>query len=367
MEPGRPGPHRREFLRWAAATGLAAAPAAGLLVACGREPAREAEDPSTDLGPIGGALNLYIWSDYLAPDTVAGFERETGVRVTLDTYESNEEMLAKLASGAAGYDLVVPSGYVLAPMLQTGLLAPLHARHLPNLGNLEPDLFRPPADQRREYAVPYQWGMTGLAWRRDRLPAPPESWEAFFDPALAGRMTMMDDGREVLGAMLKYRGRSLNSSDPAELEQAKLDALRAKPNLKAYVSAPVKSQLIAGDVWVAQLWNGDTVQARAEQPALEFALPKEGSLLWADYLVVLADAPHKRAAHAFIDHVLRPDVGAAISRATGYGSPNAAAVELIPDPVPYPTREQLAGLEYQKDLGPATQLWDRVWTEVKAG
>ncbi len=216
------------------------------------------------------------------------------------------------------------------------------------------------------WGVPYQWGITGLAWRRD-LVEQPGSWGVFFDPALRGRMTMMDDGREVLGAMLKYRGRSLNAVDPALVRRAGADALRAKPNLKAYVSAPVKSQLIAGDVWIAQLWNGDAAQARVEQPELEFALPAEGSLIWTDYLVVPAGAPHPRAAHAFIDYVLRPAVGAAISNATGYGSPNDAARPLITRPVDYPDESELRRLEYQRDLGEATALWDRVWTEVKAG
>jgi spermidine/putrescine-binding protein len=362
---------RRAFLQRAALLGLGATALGPLLEACGGDAGGSrggpAEDPSADLGPIEDALNVYIWSDYLAPTTVPDFEREFGVQVTVDTYESNEELLAKLMSGASGYDLVVPSGYLLPALIRQGLLAPLHHRHLPNLGNLARGLFEPAADPGRRHAVPWLWGMTGLAWRTDKLPAPPESWSVFFDPRWRGKLTMMDDGREVLGAMLKYRGRSLNSTVAAELERAETDALAAKPNLKAYLSAPVKSQLIAGDVWVAQLWNGDTMQARTEQPALAFALPKEGSLLWADYVVVPASAPHKRAAHAFIDYVLRPPVGAALARATGYGTPNAAALALIPDPVPYPTAEQLARLEYQEDLGAAAALWDRIWTEVKSG
>jgi len=172
--------------------------------------------------------------------------------------------------------------------------------------------------------------------------------------------------REVIGAMLIWRGKSPNSVDPAELAQARDDALRAKPNLRAYKSAPVKADLIAGDVWVAQLWNGDAAQAATELPAIAFAFPREGSQIWADSMTILADAPHPRAAHAFLDYVLRPDVGAAIANATGYGTANRAAAALQPHPVPYPSPEDLRKLSYQADLGAHTADWDRIWTEIKS-
>jgi spermidine/putrescine-binding protein len=185
--------------------------------------------------------------------------------------------------------------------------------------------------------------------------------------AAEGRMTMLDDGREVLGAMLRMRGHSLNSTEPAALDTAKADALVAKPHLAAYVSAPVKGQLVAGDIWMAQLWNGDTRQAQLENPRIAFALPEEGSLIWTDYVVIPRTAPHPHSAYAFLEYILRPEVGAGISEATGYGSPNRAAISRMRDPIPYPSADQLERLEYQSDLGPAGALWDRVWTEVKAG
>lgn len=343
-----------------------AAGAAAALAACARR-AASVEDPAAPLGPIEPELRLYNWSDYIGPDTVAGFSREFGVRVTYDTYESNEEMLAKLLTGGAAYDLVVPSGYAIPVLRSAGALAPLHRRYLTNWDNLAPTFLGTPADPANAVSVPWAWGITGIAWRTDKLAAPPASWETFFDPRAAGRMTMMDDGREVLGAFLKYRGRSLNSTDQAELAAARTDALRAKPLLAAYLSAPVKAQLVAGDVWVAQLWNGDTAQAAAEGAPIAWALPKEGSLIWLDAMAIPADAPHKRAAHEFINYCLRPEVAAGIARATRYGSPNRAAQRLLSDPIPYPGPAELARLEYQRDLGPAAPLWDRTWTEVKAG
>jgi len=366
VRPG--GLTRREFLRRAAHAG-AAATAAGALAACAKREANEgaAAAVTRELGPIEGELSVYNWSDYIAPDTVANFEREFGVRVTYDTYESNEELLAKLQSGARGYDIVVPSSYVIPAMLASNLLMPLQRGLIPNFANVEPTFIDPPWDPGNGYAVPYHWGLTGIAYRRDRARGVEASNSVWFDARWRGKMTMMDDVREVLGAMLVYRGRSANSTDPQELAQARDDALRAKPNLRAFKSAPVKADLIAGDVWVAQLWNGDATQAAAEQPAIAFAFPREGSQMWADAMTVLASAPHPRAAHEFLNYVLRPEVGAAIANATGYGTANWAAAALQQSPVRYPSQEEMAHLEYQADLGAHTEEWDRIWTEIKSG
>jgi spermidine/putrescine-binding protein len=351
----RPGCSRREFL---AAT-------ASLLAACRRGPAAPPAG-SAELGPIEGKLNIYNWSDYIAPGVVPEFEREFGVSVSYDTYESSEEMVAKLEAGATGYDLVVPTTYAVTALLASGLLAPLSRRYLPNLANLSP-IFRGQAhDPTDAFTVPWLWGITGIAWRTDLIPGAPDSWGVFLDARNRSRMTMLDDERDVIGAFLRYRGRSLNSTDPGELEVAGRDAVAAKANLKAYLSAPVKGQLIAGDVWLAQLWNGDALQARKEQPALEWVLPREGSTLWIDSLVLPRRAPHPRAAHEFMNYILRPEVGAAISAATGYGTPNRAALPLLADPIPFPSRTELARLEIQKDLGRASALWDEVWTRIKS-
>lgn len=341
---------RRDFVRATAVAG-AAAGLAPAFAACDRGP----------------RLNLYIWSDYLAPDTISGFERDAGIRVTVDTYESNEEMAAKLLAGAQGYDVIVPSSYILPSLVRQELLLSIPEGSLGNLGNIAPIFRTAAANPVPAYAVPYEWGLTGIVWRQDKVPTLPATWGVFLDPAHPGPMTMMDDGREVLGSMLRYRGHSINSTDPAELEQAKADALTARPNLRAYVSAPVKGQLISGDVWIAQLWNGDAAQARREAPGLAFQVPAEGSNIWIDFMAIPANAPNVPEALKFIDYILRPPVGAAISAATGYGSANAAATALLKDPVAFPTAEEMTRLEFQHDLGETSALYDRLWTEVKAG
>ena len=362
-----PGPElsRRRFVERLLELGAALPVGAACLDACGRPRSAGPPAGSAELGPLEHELSIYNWSDYIAPEILTDFEREFGVRVVYDTFESNEEMVAKLQAGAQGYDLVMPSTYAATALMAQGLIAPLSLRYLTNLGNLAP-LFRGLAhDPRDRYTVPWQWGMTGIAWRNDLISRAPESWEVFLDPAWRGKLTMLDDLRDVIGAFLRLRGHSINTVDPALLAAAERDAIAAKQNLKAYLSAPVKAQLIAGDVWVAQLWNGDAAQAAREQPAIAWALPREGGTLWIDSLAVPASAPHPRAAHEFMNFILRPEVGAAISAATGYGTPNQAAMPRLARPVSYPTANELARLEIQLDLGRASARWDETWTRIK--
>jgi spermidine/putrescine transport system substrate-binding protein len=368
---------RRQFVRGALGLGLSVSTIAAVLQGCsGEEKASPAAPPNPDappapaaepeLGPIEGELHIYMWSDYIAEDTVPNFEKEFNCKVTLDTYESNEEMIAKLQAGAGGYDLVCPSGYAITVLNQLGLMEKLVKKHIPNLGNIAPIFTSTVFDPKNEFTVPWQWGVTGIAYRKDKLPAPPDSWGLFLDAAHKGKVTMMDDMRDNIGAWLRFRGNSLNSVDPAALATAKTDALAAKANLRAYISAPVKAQLIAGDVFAAQLWNGDTMQARAENENIAFALPKEGAAIWCDSLVIPKGAKNMRAAHEFLNYILRPEVGAKISDFTGYGSPNKEAVAKMATPVAYPTDAEMALLEYQQDLGEGTAAWDQLWTEIKS-
>ncbi len=361
--PSAPWP-RREVLRHTLAT--AAGVAALNLAGCGKTPPDRSGAPDGDLGPVEPELNLYLWSDYVADRTIPDFETEFRIKVTLDTFESNEEMIAKLLAGASGYDLILPTSNMFAALFANDLIAPLSRRYLTNWGNVSPLFVNPPWDRDNAHSVPWAWGTTGIAYRKDKVKEPPDSWTVFFDPAYRGKMTMLDDIRDVIGTFLKYRGKSLNSTVPADLAAAKADALAAKANLQAYVSAPVKAQLIAGDVWLAQLWSGDAAQAMAEQPEIGFVIPKEGSMIFTDGLAMPKTARHPRAAHEFMNYVLRPEVAAAIADKTGYGTPNQAAVPLTRAKVPYPTAEELARLEYQVDLGPAAEAWDRLWTEIKS-
>jgi spermidine/putrescine transport system substrate-binding protein len=358
---------RRQFVAWCAEAGLSAA-ATSLLAGCvtRRDTPPPNEQPLSAAGPLERELRVFNWSDYVAPETIPRFEREFGVRVTYDTYESNEEMIAKLVAGGDGYDVIGPSGYLVPVLAKGGLLRPLDHAVLGNWANLLP-LFVDAEQGGGRYSMPYQWGVTGLAYRRDLVAGPPQSWSVFSDTSLHGRMTMLDESAEVFGAMLKWRGNSWNAVDRVELERARDDALAVKPNLRAYVAGPVKTQLISGDIAVAQLWNGDALQAAADESRVEFTVPVDGSGLFVDHLAVPRRAPNPRAAHAFLNYILRPDVAAEIADQTGYGPANGAAVPRMTRPVSPPDAGMMRRLEFDSDPGAARDLKDRLWTEVKAG
>lgn len=331
--------------------------AGGASLACGRAKPR---------------LNVLNWSDYVAPDTVPNFEREFGVEVRYGVFESAEEMLAKVMSGNSGWDVVFPPNNFIGPMRALGLLAQLDHARLPHLAELEPVFQNPPWDPRLSVSVPYMHGVTGIVYQRSLHPAPAR-WEAFWENRFGGRVTLLDDPVEVIGATLKKIGRSLNSVDAGELEQAKREAIAQKKLLRAFVNAEVRDQLVTGDVLMAQAWAVTAAQAIAAAPdRLAFAFPEEGFALFADNMTILAESARTELAHQFLDYLLRPAVSAAIAVATKTATANAGARRVLPaevreSPVLYPAAEIRARGEWLEPL-PATgqRLRDRIWTEIKS-
>ncbi len=325
----------------------------------------------TDGCARGPRLNVYNWSDYVAPDTVSNFEHEFGIRVRYGTYESNQEMLAQVMSGNSGWDVVFPSADFVQPLRELGLLAPIQHELLTNLGALDQTFQRPPWDPGLQWSVPYMHGATGILYQKS-LRAAPVSWADLWKEDLRGKITMLDDETEVLGASLKKLGYSLNSGNPAELGAARDQAIRQKSLLRAYLNAEVRDQVVAGDVWAAQAWTVTAGQAIAAAPdRLAFAYPSEGFPRFADNIAILRESRRTEAAHQWIDYLLRPRVAAAIVIATRTATANAAAQELLPDsirrdPVLYPSPEILARAEWFEPQPPASQkLRDRIWTEIK--
>jgi spermidine/putrescine transport system substrate-binding protein len=317
-------------------------------------------------------LNVYNWSDYVAPDTIANFERETGIEVRYGTYESVPEMLAKVMSGNSGWDVVFPSAEYIQPMLDMDLLAPLRAEWLPNLNALEQSFRRPPWDPELRWSVPYMWGVTGIVYQ-SRLSPAPESWRDLWNGRLAGRITMLDDPPEVLGACLQMLGCSLNSSHPQELARAQAEAIAQKHLVRAYLNAEARDQLVAGDVAAAQAWGVTAAQAIAAAPGkLAFAFPREGFARFADTMAILRESPRREAAHRFIDYLLRPAVSASIVMTVQTATANGSGHALLPpelrdNPVLYPPQETLARGEWFEPQSAASQrLRDRLWTEIKS-
>jgi len=319
----------------------------------------------------GPRLNVYNWSDYIAPDTVPQFEREFGVRVHYGTYESNQEMLAQVMSGNSGWDVVFPSGDFIEPMSALKLLAPLDHALLPNLSALSPEFQRPPWDPELHWAIPYMHGVTGILYQSNLRPAP-VSWADLWNARLRGRLTMLDDEPEVLGVCLKKLRYSINSAKHAELLAARQEALAQKPLLRAYLNAEVRDQAAAGDVLAAQAWAVTAAQAIAAAPGrLAFAFPSEGFPRFADNIAILRESRRVEAAHHWINYLLRPQVAAGIVMATHTASANQDAMRYLPplireDPVLYPTLEVLArGEWFQAQPAASQKLRDRLWTEIK--
>jgi spermidine/putrescine-binding protein len=340
-----------------------AALAAVMALACGgaKEGAREAR-----------RLNVYIWTNYLPAEVVSGFERRTGIRVEVDTYSSNEALLEKLQSGVADYDLVVPSDYMVQVLAPQGVLLPLDRRRLPGFANLDPRLLDRKFDHGNRFSIPYLWGTTGIGYDRLKVSGPVDSWGVLFDPRHAGRILMLDDMREAFGAALLLEGRSINERDPAALRRAAARLQAQKRLVRTYNSADYANLLAAGDVDLAQGWNGELAKVVAQNPRrFAYVVPKEGGTLWIDSLAIPKTARHLDAAYGFLAYLLEPAVAARVVGSVRYASANRAARQLVDpairdDPAVYPPPAVLDRCELIEDLGATTPELDRLWTEVKA-
>lgn len=319
-------------------------------------------------------LNVFIWSEYIDPQVVAAFEKQYDCKVSLDLYEDNESMLAKLAGGGVSlYDVVVPSDYVVNALVQRGLLAPLRHENLPNLTNVQPRFANQPFDAGNRYTVPYQWGVDGLFLRKQPTRSLTDSWALIFDPAQQpGPFLLMDDMRACFGAALKFRGHSANSTNAQELTEARdllLDAKRRSLGFENGVGG--KNRVLARSAVMAMAYSGDAVRGMKEDPETVYVLPREGSTLWLDNLAIPAKAPHRDLAEKFLNFILDPKVGAQVSNFNQFATPNRAAMEFITpadlkNPGIYPPQELMDRLEPVRDLGQQTSLYDELWTQVKA-
>lgn len=319
-------------------------------------------------------LHFFNWSDYLPAVVLERFTRETGIQVHYSTYDSNEAMYAKVKLlGGGGYDMVVPSTYLVDKMHKEGLLYPLDRALLPHFGNLDPRQLDRSFDPGNRYSVPYLWGTTGIAVNATRIdPAALTSWADLWKPQFRRALLLPNDMREVFHMALLVLGLPVNSTAPAHIEAAYRKLRELMPNVRLFTSDAPQVLFITGEVDAGMIWNGVSYMAGREDPGIRFVYPVEGPLLWMDNLVILKNAAHPREAHALIDYLLRPDVAKLITETIGYTSPNTAAVRLLSpeirnDPAIYPPEQLIAHGEYQTDLGPAVSLYNAYWEKLKAG
>ena len=361
---------RRDFIKRSTALGLSLTGALAIVESLFNN-TREAYAAQVDRSKLSKELNVYNWSDYIDEATIPNFQKEFGVKVNYDTFEDNESMLAKVQSGATGYDVLYPTGYMVEIMMKEGLLAPLNHDNIPNISGVNKALRNPPYDSEMKYSIPYQWGTTGFGYNSKKVTGNVDSWSVLFDPKYKGKITVLDDVRGAISVALKYLGYSLNTTSKKELMEAKKLLMEQKPLLKAYMSAPVKSLLISNEVWISELWSGDVYMAMEDNDAIVYCIPKEGCEVWTDNMCILKSAPHKYTAEVWINYNMRPEVSAAVSNYVWYATPLDTAKPLInkealSDPGIYPPQDILDRCEFLVDIGEATRIYDQIWTELKA-
>ncbi|MEQ8659286.1 MAG: polyamine ABC transporter substrate-binding protein, partial [Gammaproteobacteria bacterium] len=336
-------------------------------------------------------LNIYNWSDYIGPDTIAAFERETGIKVNYDVFDTNEVLEAKLLAGNTGYDIVVPSANFVARQIAAGLLQKLDRHKLDNYDNLDPDILRAlhNHDPDNAYVVPYMWGTTGIGYNvamvRARLgDRTPDSWQALFDPAVTARLAdcgiaLVDAPSEVFPAVLAYLGVPPGRHAAGDVEAAAGVLAAVRPHVRYFHSSQYINDLASGEICVAFGWNGDVLIARdrareaGNGEVIGYVVPRERPIMWVDVLAIPNDAPHPVNAHRFIDYLLRPAVIAAVTNAVNYANANTRATPLVApdvsaDPAVYPDAAVRARLFPATPTTPEyDRLVTRAWTRVKSG
>lgn len=304
----------------------------------GTEPASTASTCAE--GETDGDIVLYNWTEYMDPELLEQFSEEHGVSVTEDFYPSNEELLARVQGGASGYDVIVPSDYMVSIMIKEGLLLELSPDAIPNRENIAEEFASPPYDPELAYSLPYQYGTTGLGVNTAEVEDFPRSWALVFDPEIAdeysGRISLLDDPRETMGAALKYLGYDLNETSDEALQEAADLLTETTQRLAAYTSDQYTDFLVGGETVIGHGFSGTFVFAfsEADDPdQYEYFVPEEGGTVWTDNIAVLADSEHPCSAQTFINFMLDGDNGAQLSNWTYYESPNEAARPAIDDVV----------------------------------
>ena len=361
------------------------------LAACG---SKEAAPGATAAAP--GAeekvLNVYNWSDYIAPDTVAKFEKETGIKVTYDVMDSNESLESKILSGDTGYDIVVPSSSFLGRQIKAGAYQPLDKAQLGNWKNLDSNLLSKllDVDPGNTHAMPYLWGTTGIGYNVDKVKKifgstdVVNSWDLIFKPENLAKLkdcgvTFLDAASEIIPTTLYAMGEDPNSFDPAVIDKAaaKLESLR--PYITNFHSSEYIDALASGNVCIVVGWSGDSIQAKARAAEAKngvnigYSIPQQGSAMWFDMMAIPKTAKHPKNAHLFLNFLMRPDVIAEVSNYVSYPNANAASTGMLDksiteDPMISPTKETINTKLYGLAVLPPDVMkkYTAVWTELKS-
>ena len=320
-------------------------------------------------------LIVYNWGEYIDPEVLTIFEKETGIDVIYEEFETNEILYPKISSGAIAYDVICPSDYMIQRMIENDLLSEINFDNIPNIKNIGEQYMEQSKqfDPENKYSVPYCWGTVGILYNKTMVDEPVDSWSILWNPKYKDSILMQDSVRDAFGATLKYLGYSLNSTDLDELTEAKNLLIEQKPLVQAYVIDQVRDKMIGNEAALGVIYSGEAIYTQKENPNLEYVIPKEGSNIWIDSWVIPKNAEHKENAEKFINFLCRPDIALMNFEYITYSTPNEAARELIEDEsirnseIAFPDLSQYDNLETFQYLGTgADQVYGDLWNKVKS-
>lgn len=320
-------------------------------------------------------VNIYGWSGEVPQSAIHQFEKETGIKVNISTYENNEVMYSKLrANKNAGYDLVMPSSYFVDRMRRQNMLETIDKTKLPNWKNLNPQLINPVYDPGSQYSMPFLWGVSGMFVNTHYHPAHNVGkWADLWQPEYKNQLLVLDDTREMFSMSLLSLGYSANDQNPEHIKAAFVHLQALMKNVRVFSSDAVASILIDEDATIGMAWNGDVFKSSTENPNVTFIYPKEGFVIWVDTFAIPVNAPHKDEAYTFLNFILRPDIGKAVAEYTTFPIANQAGQKLLPasirnNPTIYPPKSILKRGQFQTDLRDDTlALYEKYWEELKMG
>jgi spermidine/putrescine transport system substrate-binding protein len=366
---------RRQFLQRAVGLGLTASSAGAILAACGSKEAEPATSPTPLDTTLPDKLILYNWTEYMPDSILKSFQKEYGVKVVQSYFDDNEALLAKMKiTGGAGYDIIIPSDYMVEIMIHTNLLQPLQMEYIPNFKYVGTRFKNPVYDNTsvndgRKYSVPYQWGITGIGHRTDIIPEPITKWQDLWNPKYKQQIVMLNDERDTIGAALLTLGYSLNCKDQTQLDEGTAKSIAQKPLVKAYDSVNTKRQLVSG-VPLVQGWTGYILAAydALGRKNVTLEAPQEGFCLWIDNAAIPVGAPHPYAAHLFLNYILEPHIAAELVDYVWFCSPVPEARKYS-DPIVWkfvPSDAVLERGQVLRDLGTFNRQWTQAWEKVKS-
>lgn len=331
-----------------------------LLVACASKSAATKSDEKI--------LNVFNWSEYIPSTVIQKFEEETGIKVNYTTYGSNEEMYAKLSAGNSGYDVTVPTLFYLDILTNQGMLEEIDKDNIPNLKNIGEDFLGLHIDSENNYSIPFMWGTGVIAVNEDLVEQEVTGYKDLFNPEFENSIVASDDMRFLLSAMLAIEGYDPNSKNQEEIEKAGETMKKLLPNIKAFDGDSPKTMLITNEAKAGILYGGEAALAIQENPSINMIIPEEYLLVWQENLVIPKGAPHKKNAEEFINFLLQPEISKEITMNYPYGNPNLEALKEIPEEIRHLIEispEDLNRGVFAEDVGEATVIYDRVWSEAK--